>query len=62
MAASIPGLDTADFGAPMEVPNVNSPDADEPRLISGDGYRLYLVSTRPEGSGMQDIYVARRPL
>lgn len=53
---------TADFGMPTQVLNVNSPESDEPGWISGDGCRLYLYSTRPNGAGLQDIYVARRPL
>lgn len=52
---------TDDFGLPTQVLNVNSTEADEPSWISNDRCRLYMISDRPGGPGMQDIYVATRP-
>ena len=49
------------FNAPVIVANVSSAANEYPGFISGDGCRLYLVSTRAGGAGGQDIYVATRP-
>jgi hypothetical protein len=52
---------TGAFGAPTPVANVSSDSNEYPGWISGDGCRLYLVSSRPGGKGKQDVYVASRP-
>jgi hypothetical protein len=53
--------DFGDWSAPVNLgPVVNSAAADEGPAISKDGLSLYLTSTRPGGSGSQDIWVAQR--
>jgi hypothetical protein len=62
--ASAPAAAAPDFGAWSAPVNlgavVNSESADEGPAISKDGLSLYLTSTRPGGSGGQDIWVAQR--
>ena len=53
---------SAPFVTPVPVTVLNTPQIDKPSWISPDGCRLYLASTRPNGVGKQDIYVAKRPL
>ena len=50
---------SAAFGAPVDVPALNSTAADQPDWLSPDGCRLYLTSAR---SGPPRLYVAARPL
>jgi hypothetical protein len=53
--------DFGDWSAPVNLgPVINSASADEGPAISKDGLSLYLTSTRPGGSGGQDIWVAQR--
>jgi Tol biopolymer transport system component len=49
----------APFGAPKQVPGINSSALDVPGWISPDGCTIYLSSTRV--GGHYDVYVARRP-
>jgi hypothetical protein len=62
--ASAPAGAAPDFGdwsAPVNLgPAINSGSADEGPAISKDGLSLYFTSTRPGGSGAQDIWVAQR--
>jgi hypothetical protein len=50
------------FGAPVRVadPAVNTPQDDRPGFLSADGCRLYLVSNRPGGLGLKDVWLATR--
>lgn len=53
--------DFGDWSASVNLgPLINSAFADEGPAISKDGFSLYLTSTRPGGSGGQDIWVAQR--
>ncbi|MDT8301639.1 MAG: hypothetical protein RQ760_09155 [Sedimentisphaerales bacterium] len=52
----------SDWGIPTNLgPVVNSTRDDQGPCISYDGLSLYFFSTRPGGSGLQDIWVATRP-
>lgn len=54
--------DPSEWSEPVNLgPIVNSASADEGPAISEDGLSLYFTSTRPGGSGGQDIWVAKRP-
>jgi hypothetical protein len=53
--------DPSEWSEPVNLgPVVNSEFADEGPAISEDGLSLYFTSTRPGGSGGQDIWVAQR--
>lgn len=41
-------------------PTINTAFNESGPSLSGDGHRLYFVSTRPGGFGLSDVYVARR--
>jgi Tol biopolymer transport system component len=41
-------------------PEINGPGNEICPTVTVDGHRLYLVSDRPDGCGMQDLYVSRR--
>jgi hypothetical protein len=52
----------SDWGIPTNLgPVVNSTSDDQGPCISSDGLSLYFFSTRPGGSGLQDIWVTTRP-
>ena len=50
------------FGTPVRVadPAVNTPQDERPGFLSTDGCRLYLVSDRPNGLGLKDVWLATR--
>lgn len=48
------------FGSPVNVADVNGGTTDLPLWLSGDGCRLLLSSTRPEGEGGYDLWIAER--
>lgn len=50
----------AELSPPSPVPGVNSPNFDDGPHLSADGLRLYFSSTRPGGSGGEDLWVATR--
>jgi Concanavalin A-like lectin/glucanases superfamily/WD40-like Beta Propeller Repeat len=50
-----------DWGTPVRLDApLNTPQTDYPTCLSADGLELYIGSTRPGGSGGEDIWVARR--
>ena len=50
-----------DWGMPINLgPPLNSSHHEEPQCISADGLELYIDSTRPGGSGGEDLWVAKR--
>lgn len=52
----------APFGATSLIPNVTGPagSVDEDVSLTTDGLELFFASSRPDSSGMDDIYVATR--
>jgi len=52
----------SDWGIPTNLgPAVNSTSDDQGPCLTADGLSLYFFSTRPGGSGLQDIWVTTRP-
>ncbi len=49
------------WGEPVNLgPNVNGPGIEASPMLSIDGHLLFFASVRPDGHGLNDIYVARR--
>ncbi len=60
--APAPAVAQYSFGTPVNLgPNVNSEQAEGSPRVSADGLELYLNSSRPDGFGGADIWVATRP-
>jgi hypothetical protein len=61
LASAPPGLDLTDWGPAVNLgPIVNSSAGDLGPAISPDGLALYFYSSRPGGSGGNDLWVSRR--
>ena len=51
---------TADFGPPAPLAGINSPALDHLPWLSADELTLLFVSTRADGVGQSDLWLARR--
>jgi hypothetical protein len=50
-----------DFGAPVLVTELNTPQSDRVDWISPDGCQVYITSDRAGGAGGTDLWLASRP-